>query len=121
MLHTDMAAALRRAGSEIVVEEEYCDACSGHCINVLVRRRSAAGSTEWAVEVDGPTSFFQDGRTQSGSMPLKRKQLAQLSYGVVGASAVLGVDCAEGRAGEAAVPRGQAEGGVAADAAPHLA
>ena len=44
-------------------------------------------------------------------MPLKRKQLAQLGYRVAGASAVLGMDCTDGRGGEAAVLRGRAEGG----------
>jgi len=52
-------------------------------IDVLVRRRSAAGSTEWAVEVEGPTHFLGDGRTPSGSTLLKRKQLGQLGYRVV--------------------------------------
>ena len=68
---------------ELEIEEEYRDARSGYSIDVLVRRRSAAGSTEWAVEVDGPTHFLGDGRTPSGSTLLKRKQLGQLGYTVV--------------------------------------
>ena len=65
------------------IEQEFCDARSGSIIDVLVRRRSAAGSTELAVEVDGPFHFLGDGRTPSGSTLLKRKQLGQLGYTVV--------------------------------------
>ncbi|KAJ1487825.1 hypothetical protein T484DRAFT_1888413 [Baffinella frigidus] len=79
----DVALALRTAVSEVEIEEEYCDARSGYNIDVLVRRRSAAGSTEWAVEVDGPSHFLYDSRTPSGSTLLKRKQLGQLGYTVV--------------------------------------
>jgi hypothetical protein len=93
-LQREVAEALRTAVSEVEIEEEYCDARSGYSIDVLVRRRSAAGSTggakslgsptaEWAVEVDGPTHFLGDGRTPSGSTLLKRKQLGQLGYRVV--------------------------------------
>jgi len=82
-LQQEVAAALRRAVSEVDIEEEYRDPRSGYSIDVLVRRRSAAGSTEWAVEVDGPFHFAQDGRTPSGSTLLKRKQLGQLGYAVV--------------------------------------
>jgi hypothetical protein len=60
--------------------EKY--SCVFISIDVLVRRRSAAGSTEWAVEVEGPTHFLGDGRTPSGSTLLKRKQLGQLGYRV---------------------------------------
>ena len=82
-LQRDVAAALLRAVSEVEIEEEYCDARSGYSIDVLVRRRSAAGNTEWAVEVDGPTHFLRDGRTPSWSTLLKRKQLGKLGYSVV--------------------------------------
>jgi hypothetical protein len=83
LLQRDVAAALRSAMSEAEIEEEYRDARSGYSMDVLVRRRTAAGSTEWAVEVDGPTHFLGDGRTPGGSTLLKRKQLAQLGYTVV--------------------------------------
>ena len=53
----------------------------GYSIDVLVRPRSAVGSTEWVVEVDGPFHFLRDGRTPRGDTRLKRKQLRQLSYG----------------------------------------
>ena len=93
-LQREVAAALRRAVPELEIGEEYSDARSGYSIDVLVRRRSAAGSSsgsespvkpfgEWAVEVDGPTHFLGDGRTPSGSTLLKRKQLGQLGYTVV--------------------------------------
>ncbi|KAJ1474007.1 RAP domain-containing protein, partial [Baffinella frigidus] len=93
-LQQEVAGVLRRAVSEMEIEEEYRDARSGYSIDVLVRRRPAAGSTggadspdetagEWAVEVDGPTHFLGDGRTPSGSTLLKRKQLGQLGYRVV--------------------------------------
>ncbi|KAJ1474736.1 RAP domain-containing protein [Baffinella frigidus] len=82
-LQRDVAAVLRRAVSEVEIKEEYRDARSGHSIDVLVRRRSAAGSTEWAVEVDGPTHFLGGGRTPNGSTLLKRKQLGQMGYTVV--------------------------------------
>ena len=86
--------ALRRYVPELEIEEEYRDARSGYSIDVLVRRRSAAGSSGgaksleepaglWAVEVDGPFHFLGDGRTPSGSTLLKRKQLEQLGYTVV--------------------------------------
>ena len=76
------------------IEEEFRDARSGYSIDILVRRRSAAGSTcgtksrempaaEWAVEVDGPAHFLGDGRTPSGNTLLKRRQLGQLGYTVV--------------------------------------
>ena len=88
-----MAAALSGHILELEIEEEYRDARSGYSIDVLVRRRSAAGSSggstspvkpfgEWAVEVDGPTHFLGDGRMPSGSTLLKRKQLGQLGYAV---------------------------------------
>jgi hypothetical protein len=76
-------AALSSAGLTVEIEEEYRDARSGYSIDVLVRRRSAAGSSEWAVEVDGPSHFLEDGRTPSGSTLLKRKQLGQLGFTVV--------------------------------------
>jgi hypothetical protein len=79
----DVALALGAGGSELEIEEEYRDARSGYSIDILVRRRSAAGSSEWAVEVDGPFHFLGDGRTPSGSTLLKRKQLRQLGYKVV--------------------------------------
>ena len=82
-LQRDVAAALLSAASEVEIEEEFRDARSGYSIDVLARRRSAAGITEWAVEVDGPTHFLRDGRTPSGSTLLKRKQLGQLGYTVV--------------------------------------
>ncbi|KAJ1486224.1 hypothetical protein T484DRAFT_1790559 [Baffinella frigidus] len=82
-LQRDVAAELKRVWSEVEMEEEYRDARSGYSIDVLVRRRSAAGSTEWAVEVDGPSHFLADARTPSGSTLLKRKQLGQLGYTVV--------------------------------------
>ena len=63
--------------------EEYRNARSGYSIDILVRQRSAAGSTAWAVEVDGPFYFLRDGRTPSGNTLLKRKQLGQLGYTVV--------------------------------------
>ena len=51
---------LRGSVSEVDIEEEYRDARSGHSIGVLVRRRSAAGSTKCAMEVDkGADSFTQ--------------------------------------------------------------
>jgi len=79
---------------ELEIEEEYRDARSGYSIDVLVRRRSAAGSSSgskspvksfgrWTMEVDGPTHFLGDGRTPSGSTLLKRKQLGQLGFTVV--------------------------------------
>ena len=74
---------MRSAGSKVEIEEEYRDARSGYSIDILVRRGSAAGSSEWAVEVDGPCHFLGDGRTPSGSTLLKRKQLGQLGYTVV--------------------------------------
>jgi hypothetical protein len=92
-LQQEVAVALRRAGLDI--EEEHRDARSGYSIDVLVRRRAAAGRTaggtmypnrptsRWAVEVDGPTHFLRDGRTPSGSTLLKRRQLGQLGYTVV--------------------------------------
>jgi hypothetical protein len=82
-LQRDVAAALKRAGSDVEIEEEFCDTRSGYSIDVLVRRRSAAGITELAVEVDGPSHFLGDGQTPSGSTLLKRKQLGQLGYTVV--------------------------------------
>ena len=93
-LQREVAVVLRRTVSEVEVEEEYRDARSGYSIDVLVRRRSAEGSSsgansveepagEWAVEVDGPTHFLWEGRTPSGSTMLKRKQLGQLGYTVV--------------------------------------
>ncbi|KAJ1492750.1 hypothetical protein T484DRAFT_2887180 [Baffinella frigidus] len=81
-LQREVAAALRSGGAEVEIEEEYRDVRSGYSIDVLVRRRSAAGSTEWAVEVDGPFHFLLDG-TPDGSTLLKRKQLGQLGYTVV--------------------------------------
>ena len=66
-LQRDVAAALMSAGLKVEIEEEFRDARSGYSIDVLVRRRSAAGSAEWAVEVDGPFHFLGDGRTPSGS------------------------------------------------------
>jgi hypothetical protein len=78
-----VAAAVRSALPEVEIEEEFRDARSGYSIDILVRRRSAAGSTKWAVEVDGPTHFLQDGLTPNGSTLLKRKQLGQLGYKVV--------------------------------------
>ena len=78
-----MAAALLSAVSRVEIEKEYRDARSGYSIDVLVRRRSSAGSTEWAVEVDGPTHFLRDGRTPSGSTLLERMQLGKLGYSVV--------------------------------------
>jgi len=85
-LQRDVAAALRSAVSEVEIEEEYRDARSGYSIDVVVRRRSAAGTSGgakvleepaavWAVEVDGPSHFLEDGRTPSGSTLLKRRQL----------------------------------------------
>ena len=65
------------------IQQEYRDAKSGYSIDVLVWRQSAAGISEWAIEVDGPTHFIEDGRTPSGSTLLKRKQLGQLGYTVV--------------------------------------
>ncbi|KAJ1488555.1 hypothetical protein T484DRAFT_3613363 [Baffinella frigidus] len=93
-LQRDVVASLRSAGLEVEIEEEYRDARSGYSIDVLVRRRSAAGGTGgakspdepaalWAVEVDGPSHFLGDARTPSGSTILKRRQLAQLGYTVV--------------------------------------
>jgi hypothetical protein len=82
-LQRDVAAELRKVLSEVDMEEEYRDARSGYSIDMLVRRRSAAGSTEWAVEVDGPSHFLADVRTPSGSTLLKRKHLRQLGYTVV--------------------------------------
>ncbi|KAJ1465296.1 RAP domain-containing protein, partial [Baffinella frigidus] len=93
-LQREVVAALRRAVPDVEIEEEYRDARSGYSIDVLVRRRSAGGSSggvksleepagEWAVEVDGPFHFLGDGRTPSGSTLLKRKQLGQLGYTVV--------------------------------------
>ncbi|KAJ1487132.1 hypothetical protein T484DRAFT_1787468 [Baffinella frigidus] len=94
-LQRDVATALKRcAGLEVEIEEEFHDARSGYSIDVLVRRRSAAGSTGgakaleepaagWAVEVDGPSHFLVDGRTPNGSTILKRRQLEQLGYTVV--------------------------------------
>jgi hypothetical protein len=82
-LQLDVAAALESAGLEFEIEKEYRDERSGYTIDVLVRRRSAAGSTEWAVEVDGPFHFLGDGRTPSGSTLLKRRQLEQLGYTLV--------------------------------------
>ncbi|KAJ1488554.1 hypothetical protein T484DRAFT_1782771 [Baffinella frigidus] len=85
-LQQEVAAAVRSAGLEVEIEEEYRDARSGYSINVLVRRLSAAGSTggaEWAVEVDGPFHFLGDGKSPSGSTLLKRKHLEQLGYTVV--------------------------------------
>jgi hypothetical protein len=82
-LQRDVVTALRREFSEVEIEEEYRDARSGYSIDVLVRRQSAAGSTEWAVEVDGPSHFLGDCRTPNGSTLLKRKQLGQLGYTVV--------------------------------------
>jgi hypothetical protein len=82
-LQREVAAALMNAVSEVEIEEEYRDARSGYSIDVLVRRRSEAGNTEWAVEVDGPFHFLGDGRTPSGRTLLKRKQLGQLGYTVV--------------------------------------
>jgi len=93
-LQREVAAALRIAVPELEMEEEYRDARSGYSIDVLVRRRSAAGSSigskspvtsfgGWAVEVDGPFHFLEDGRTPSGSTLLKRKQLGQLGYTVL--------------------------------------
>ena len=82
-LQRDVVTALRREFSEVEIEEEYRDARSGYSIDVLVRRLSAAGSTEWAVEVDGPFHFLGDGPTPSGNTLLKRKQLGQLGYTVV--------------------------------------
>ena len=67
---------------EAEIEEEYRDTRSGYSIDLLLRRRSAAGNTDWAVEVDGPTHFLGDGRTPSGSTLLKRRQLEQLGYTV---------------------------------------
>ena len=55
----------------------------GQSIDVMVRRRSTAGSTGSVVEVDGPFHFRRDGRTPSGDTLLKRKQLGQLDYTVV--------------------------------------
>ena len=83
-----------KALADMEIEEEYLDATSGYSIDVLVRRRSAAGeggggkSPEvpaggWAVEMDGPTHFLGGGRTLSGGTLLKRKQLGQLGYTVV--------------------------------------
>ncbi|KAJ1488559.1 RAP domain-containing protein [Baffinella frigidus] len=85
-LQGEVVAALRSAGLEVEIEDEFHDARSGYSIDVLVRRRSAAGSTGgalWAVEVDGPFHFLGDARTPSGSTILKRRQLAQLGYTVV--------------------------------------
>jgi hypothetical protein len=93
-LQREVAAALKTAVPELEIEEEYRDARSGYSIDVLVRRRSARGSSggvkspeepagEWAVEVDGPFHFLSDGRTPSGSTLLKRKQLRQLGYTLV--------------------------------------
>ena len=82
-LQREVAAVLMSVGLKVEIEEEYRDARSGYSIDVLVRRRSATGSSEWAVEVDGPTHFLGDGRTPSGSTLLKRKQLGQLGYTVV--------------------------------------
>jgi hypothetical protein len=82
-LQRDVTLSLKSAALEVEIEEEYRDTRSGYSIDVLVRRRSAAGSTEWAVEVDGPFHFLGDGRTPSGNTLLKRKQLGQLGYTVV--------------------------------------
>ena len=81
LLQHQVEASLRRSGSDIV--QEYRDARSGYSIDILVQQRSAAGSTAWAVEVDGPFHFLRDGRTPSGNTLLKRKQLGQLGYTVV--------------------------------------
>jgi hypothetical protein len=93
-LQQEVATALRGYVPVLEIEEEYRDARSGYSIDVLVRRRSAAGSSSgsespvkpyggWAVEVDGPTHFLGHGRAPSGSTLLKRKQLGQLGYTVV--------------------------------------
>ena len=76
----DVVAALRSERLQVETEEEFRDAGSGYSIDVLVR---AAGSLEWAVQVDGPSHFLGDGRTPRGSTLLKRKQLGQLGYAVV--------------------------------------
>jgi hypothetical protein len=82
-LQREVAAALGSTGSEVDIEEEYRDDKSGYSIDVLVRRRSAAGGTEWAVEVEGPFHCLVDGRTPSGCTRLKRRQLGQLGYTMV--------------------------------------
>jgi hypothetical protein len=91
-LQREVGTALKSTGMEVV--EEFHDARSGYSIDVLVRRRSAAGSTGgakssqepaamWAVEVDGPTHFLGDGRTPRGGTLLKRRLLGLLGYTVV--------------------------------------
>ncbi|KAJ1488577.1 RAP domain-containing protein [Baffinella frigidus] len=93
-LQREVAAAVRSTGLKVEIEEEYRDARSGYSIDILVRRRSAAGGTgrakseeepfaEWAVEVDGPSHFLGGSRTPSGNTLLKRRQLEQLGYTVV--------------------------------------
>ena len=82
-LQRAVAMAFRRSGSELDIAEENRDVKSGYSIDILVRRRSAVGSTEWSVGLDGPTHFLRDGRAPSGNTLLKRKQLGQLGYTVV--------------------------------------
>ena len=63
--------------------EERCrDARSGYSIDVVVQRRSEAGSTNWAAKVDGPTHFLTDNRRLNRTTLLKWRHLGKMGYTV---------------------------------------